>query len=151
MREPNQIARRRTPQLGTPTLDVLRVASALVLRADTFYTFDGTQGKLATAEDSLARRGFRAASWQSCHESALLGSNDRLPHVHAPARSHSLAARVCRWSIPFWRAWLLRYEPGAPKTGKFFHILDQCFVHEKGQVFSLSPYRGKPFCFNKIE
>ncbi len=45
-----QIARRRTPQLGTRTLDVLHVASALVWQADTFYTFDSSQGKLATAE-----------------------------------------------------------------------------------------------------
>ena len=45
-----QIARRRTPQLGCRSLDVLHVASALVLQADTFYTFDRTQGKLATTE-----------------------------------------------------------------------------------------------------
>jgi len=45
-----QIARRRTPRLGARTLDVLHVASALVLQADTFYTFDRSQGKLATAE-----------------------------------------------------------------------------------------------------
>ncbi len=45
-----QIARRRTPQLGTRTVGVLHVASALVWQADTFYTFDGSQGKLATAE-----------------------------------------------------------------------------------------------------
>jgi len=44
------IARRRTPRLGTRTLDVLHVASALVLEADTFYTFDRSQGKLAKAE-----------------------------------------------------------------------------------------------------
>ncbi len=45
-----QIARRRTPQLGTRTLDVLHVASALVLQADTFYTFDRSQRKLARIE-----------------------------------------------------------------------------------------------------
>jgi predicted nucleic acid-binding protein len=45
-----QIAQRRTPQLGTRTLDVLHVASALVLEADSFYTFDRTQAKLASAE-----------------------------------------------------------------------------------------------------
>jgi hypothetical protein len=45
-----QIARRQTPRLGTRTLDVLHVASALALDADTFYTFDVRQGKLATAE-----------------------------------------------------------------------------------------------------
>ena len=45
-----QIARRRTPQLGTRTLDVLHVASAVVLQAETFYTFDRSQEKLAEAE-----------------------------------------------------------------------------------------------------
>ena len=45
-----QIARRHTPQLGTRTLDVLHVASALELQADIFYTFDRNQGKLAKAE-----------------------------------------------------------------------------------------------------
>lgn len=45
-----QIARRQTPRLGTRTLDVLHVASALVLQADTFFTFDARQAKLAAAE-----------------------------------------------------------------------------------------------------
>ncbi len=45
-----QIARRQTPRLGTRTLDVLHVASALVLQADTFYTFDRTRRKLAKVE-----------------------------------------------------------------------------------------------------
>ena len=40
----------RTPQLGTRTLDILHVASALELRADTFYTFDHSQEALARAE-----------------------------------------------------------------------------------------------------
>ena len=44
------IARKRTAHLGVRTLDILHVASALALRADTFYTFDRTQGKLAQAE-----------------------------------------------------------------------------------------------------
>jgi predicted nucleic acid-binding protein len=44
------IARKHTPRLGTRTLDVLHVASALVLQADAFYTFDRNQGKLARAE-----------------------------------------------------------------------------------------------------
>jgi predicted nucleic acid-binding protein len=43
-----QIAARHTPTLGTRTLDVLQVASALVLKADTFYTFDRKQAKLAS-------------------------------------------------------------------------------------------------------
>jgi hypothetical protein len=36
--------------LGTRTLDVLHVASALVLGATYFYKFDRNQGKLAAAE-----------------------------------------------------------------------------------------------------
>jgi predicted nucleic acid-binding protein len=45
-----RIARRQTPRLGTRTLDVLHVASAVVLQVDTFYTFDTRQAKLAAAE-----------------------------------------------------------------------------------------------------
>jgi predicted nucleic acid-binding protein len=48
-----QMARRRTPQLSTRTLDVLHVASAVKLQADTFYTFDRNQEKLAKAEGLL--------------------------------------------------------------------------------------------------
>jgi predicted nucleic acid-binding protein len=44
------MARRRTPQLGTRTLDIIHVASALKLQADTFYTFDRNQEKLARDE-----------------------------------------------------------------------------------------------------
>jgi len=42
-----QIAGKQTRRLGTRTLDVLHVASALVLAADTLYTFDHRQQKLA--------------------------------------------------------------------------------------------------------
>ncbi|MGD0225706.1 MAG: type II toxin-antitoxin system VapC family toxin [Terriglobia bacterium] len=45
-----RLAEKHTVRLGTRTLDVLHVASALVLKADTFYTFDVNQGKLAKAE-----------------------------------------------------------------------------------------------------
>lgn len=45
-----QIVRKRTSSLGTRTLAILHVASALVLRADTFYTFDKDQRELAVAE-----------------------------------------------------------------------------------------------------
>jgi predicted nucleic acid-binding protein len=48
-----QMARRRTSQLGTRTLDVLHVASAVKLQADMFYTFDRNQEKLAKAEGLL--------------------------------------------------------------------------------------------------
>lgn len=44
-----QIARTQTPVLGNRALDVLHLASALVLKADTFYTFDSKQTKLASA------------------------------------------------------------------------------------------------------
>ncbi len=45
-----QIARRRSAQLGLRTLDILHVASALLLRAEIFLTFDRRQLKLARAE-----------------------------------------------------------------------------------------------------
>jgi predicted nucleic acid-binding protein len=45
-----QIARKRTARLGTRTLDVLHVASALVLGATEFYTFDRNQNELAAME-----------------------------------------------------------------------------------------------------
>ncbi len=45
-----QLARRRTPRFGTRTLDALHVASALVLKAETFYTFDRRQRILAKVE-----------------------------------------------------------------------------------------------------
>lgn len=45
-----QIARRRSAQLGLRTLDILHVASALLLRAEIFLTFDQRQLKLARTE-----------------------------------------------------------------------------------------------------
>lgn len=47
--EARRISRRWTRTLGTRTLDVIHVASALVLRADAFHTFDERQRKLARA------------------------------------------------------------------------------------------------------
>ena len=44
------LSRARTPRLGTRTLDILHVASALLLKANTFYTFDRNQARLAKAE-----------------------------------------------------------------------------------------------------
>jgi predicted nucleic acid-binding protein len=44
------LARRHSAKLGTRTLDLLHVASALTLRPDAFYTFDKRQRKLAKAE-----------------------------------------------------------------------------------------------------
>ena len=41
---------RQTPHFGTRALDVIHVASALVLGANDFYTFDLAQAKLARAE-----------------------------------------------------------------------------------------------------
>jgi predicted nucleic acid-binding protein len=43
------LARRHSAKLGTRTLDVLHVASALVLRPEAFYTFDKRQHQLAKA------------------------------------------------------------------------------------------------------
>lgn len=45
-----RIAGRHTSRLGTRTLDVLHVASALTLNARTFYTFDRRQRVLAKRE-----------------------------------------------------------------------------------------------------
>ena len=44
------IARRRTAHLGTRTLDILHVATALVIQVDVLYSFDRQQIKLARAE-----------------------------------------------------------------------------------------------------
>ena len=44
-----QLSRRHTAALGTRTLDILHVAAALVLHADSFYTFDRAQARLARA------------------------------------------------------------------------------------------------------
>jgi predicted nucleic acid-binding protein len=44
------LSRKQTPRMGTRALDVLHVASALVLQAGTLYTFDRNQRKLAEAE-----------------------------------------------------------------------------------------------------
>jgi predicted nucleic acid-binding protein len=45
-----RLARRHTSTLGTRSLDVLQVATALLLKPDVFFTFDARQGRLATAE-----------------------------------------------------------------------------------------------------
>jgi predicted nucleic acid-binding protein len=45
-----QLSRRRTALLGTRTLDILHVASALVLKSEFLYTFDNSQRMLAKAE-----------------------------------------------------------------------------------------------------
>ena len=45
-----KLAQTRTFRLGTRTLDILHVASAVLLRADTFYTMDRRQAMLAKAE-----------------------------------------------------------------------------------------------------
>jgi len=47
--EARRISRRWSKTLGTRTFDVIHVASALVLSADTFYTFDQRQRRLAEA------------------------------------------------------------------------------------------------------
>jgi predicted nucleic acid-binding protein len=44
----HRIARARTAKLGARTLDILHVASAFVLEASRFYTFDTRQAELAS-------------------------------------------------------------------------------------------------------
>lgn len=44
------LSRRHTATIGTRMLDILHVASALVAKADVFYTFDKRQAKLSRAE-----------------------------------------------------------------------------------------------------
>ncbi len=44
-----QLTKNWTARLGCRSLDIIHVASALVLHADRFNTFDDRQGKLATA------------------------------------------------------------------------------------------------------
>jgi len=46
----NRMARRRTPRLGTRTLDVLHVAAAVALKAGMFLSFDNRQNALARVE-----------------------------------------------------------------------------------------------------
>jgi predicted nucleic acid-binding protein len=45
-----QISQRRTRSLGIRALDLLHVASALILQTDAFYSFDDDQRRLARAE-----------------------------------------------------------------------------------------------------
>lgn len=51
--EARRLAEKYTGRLGTRSLDLLHVASALVFRAEGFYTFDEKQRKLAKAEGLL--------------------------------------------------------------------------------------------------
>jgi predicted nucleic acid-binding protein len=44
-----ELSRRHAPALGCRAMDALHVASALILAADDFYTFDRDQAKLARA------------------------------------------------------------------------------------------------------
>jgi predicted nucleic acid-binding protein len=55
LRKASLISARQTPRLGTRALDVLHVASAIVLGAQDFYTFDRNQAKLADAEGLVVR------------------------------------------------------------------------------------------------
>jgi predicted nucleic acid-binding protein len=45
-----QLARRHTSSLGARSLDILQVATALILKPDVFFTFDNRQRRLAKAE-----------------------------------------------------------------------------------------------------
>jgi hypothetical protein len=50
-----QISGRTTPKVGTRTLDLLHVASAIILGSQEFYTFNRNQAKLADAEGLVVR------------------------------------------------------------------------------------------------
>jgi predicted nucleic acid-binding protein len=49
-----ELARRHVARLGVRTLDTLHVASAVELKAESFWTFDIRQAKLAKAADLTA-------------------------------------------------------------------------------------------------
>jgi predicted nucleic acid-binding protein len=50
-----QISARRTVKLGTRTLDLLHIASAVFLQSEKFYTFDKKQAELARSEGLVVR------------------------------------------------------------------------------------------------
>jgi hypothetical protein len=54
-----QLSRRHTAKSGTRTLDILHVAAALVLHAESFYTFDRAQAQLARAAGLATPVGIR--------------------------------------------------------------------------------------------
>ena len=54
-RQASQISTRRTPKFGTRTLDLLHVASAVLLQTERFCTFDIKQAELARAEGLVVR------------------------------------------------------------------------------------------------
>jgi predicted nucleic acid-binding protein len=50
-----QLAMRATPRLGVRTLDLLHLASAIVLKAESFCTFDKRQAAVASSEGMAVR------------------------------------------------------------------------------------------------
>ncbi len=59
-----QLARRHTLTLGTRSLDILQVATALVLKPDVFFTFDERQRRLARVKRLRVLPG--PNSWHPC-------------------------------------------------------------------------------------
>ena len=53
--EARRLTAQWTSRLGSRTLDILHVAAAIVLRADSFHTFDDRQKKLAKAAGLVCR------------------------------------------------------------------------------------------------
>jgi hypothetical protein len=53
--EARRLSARWSATLGTRSLDILQVASAIVLKADSFLTFDSRQKKLAKAAGLVCR------------------------------------------------------------------------------------------------
>lgn len=54
-RKASSLSSSQTPRLGARALDILHIASALILGAHSFYTFDRMQAKLARAEGMMVR------------------------------------------------------------------------------------------------
>ncbi len=53
--EARRLSMRWTAKLGTRSLDILQVAAAIILGADSFHTFDDRQKKLAKAAGLVCR------------------------------------------------------------------------------------------------
>jgi len=53
-----RLSRRHTAKVGTRSLDIIHVASALLLRPEVFYSFDERQRRLAETEGLTVRPSF---------------------------------------------------------------------------------------------
>jgi predicted nucleic acid-binding protein len=55
LREGNRAAEKYSRSLGSRSLDLMHVAAAILLGAETFLSFDGRQKQVAEAEGLLVR------------------------------------------------------------------------------------------------